>query len=166
MSEKKKEYLGYLIIIVVVVLLRLFIVTPVMVDGTSMSTTLHNNDIMILSKIDYVLNDIERFDIIVIRHNNDRLIKRIIAFPGETVEVADGELYINGNFTKQDFLPKGTEEIDFVEEEPLPKDCYFVMGDNRQDSFDSRYFGCVSRKEILGSANLVIFPFKNFGIKE
>lgn len=163
---KTKEYATYFIIIAFIILIRSFVVTPVMVNGTSMYPTLHDNDIMILSKIYYTFNNIKRFDIIVVDHNNEKLIKRVIALPGETVEIKNNKLYINNKIVKQDFLPSDLEDIDFSEKEVISDNCYFVMGDNRRDSLDSRYFGCVDRKDILGVANLVVFPFKNFGIKE
>lgn len=163
MNEKKKEYLGYAIVILLVILLRTFIITPVMVNGTSMDTTLHDGDVMILSKVDYVFNDIERFDIVVIKRPNDKLIKRVIGMPGETIEIKDNKLYVDDVLVEQDFLDKDNLTQDFKE---TLKTCYFVMGDNRRDSLDSRSFGCVNKEEILGSANLVLFPFKNFGMKK
>ena len=163
-KTKSREYATYFIIIAFIILIRSFVVTPVIVNGTSMYPTLHDNDIMILSKIYYTFNDIKRFDIVVVSRNNEKLIKRVIALPGEKVKIKNNELYINNKIVEQDFLPSDLEDIDFSEKE-VSDDCYFVMGDNRRDSLDSRYFGCVNRKAILGVANLTLFPFKNFGIK-
>ena len=70
-----------------------------------------------------------------------------------------------GDFSWGMYLEETIEDFNFKEEK-LAKNCYFVVGDNREDSLDSRYFGCVDKKDILGTANLVIFPFKNFGIKD
>ena len=163
-KETIKELLIYLGIIVFVVLLRTFIITPVRVDGTSMNSTLNDGDIMILNKINYRFNDIERFDIVVIKYYKERFIKRVIGLPGETIKYIDNELYINNIKVEEHFLQEETDDYSY--EGFIPENCYFVMGDNRRDSLDSRSFGCVNKEEILGSANLVLFPFKNFGMKK
>lgn len=163
-KEQVKELLIYLGIIAFVILLRTYIITPVRVDGTSMNDTLKDGNIMILNKINYRFNDIKRFDIIVIKYKTEKFIKRVIGFPGETLKIVDNELYINNLKVDEPFLTEETE--DYFYEGSIPKDCYFVMGDNRDDSLDSRYFGCFMKKDILGKASLVLFPFSDFGIKE
>lgn len=163
-KETIKELLIYLGIIVFVVLLRTFIITPVRVDGTSMNSTLNDGDIMILNKINYRFNDIERFDIVVIKYYKERFIKRVIGLPGETIKYIDNELYINNIKVEEPFLQEETDDYSY--EGFIPENCYFVMGDNRNDSLDSRYFDCFMKKDIVGSANLVLFPFKDFGMKK
>ena len=95
MKEIIKEWGSYLLIIIVIVLLRKYIITPVIVKGTSMEPNLENNQILLLSKISYKLTDIKRFDIVVIQEDNDYIIKRVIGLPGETLEYQDNKLYIN-----------------------------------------------------------------------
>jgi len=167
-----KEFLPYVVIIVVVVLIKAFIVTPVLVDGKSMHPKLQNNDLMILNKTTYKFGNIKRFDIVVVEINNKKLIKRVIGLPGETVEVKDNKLYINGKVIKQDFLDSDIVTKDFNIEElygvkKLPDSKYFVMGDNRKESLDSRsiVIGMIHKKQILGKSTFTLFPFSRFGTK-
>ena len=164
MNEKVKDILGYIIVIVIVLLIKQFIVTPIRVNGASMNDTLYDKDIMILDKISYNFKEIERFDIVVIKKNGEYLIKRVIGLPGETVEYKDNKLYINGEIVEENFKHKVTD--DFKLEESIPDNYYFVVGDNRSDSLDSRIIGLIKEDEILGKTSLVLFPFKRIGIKE
>ena len=165
-KEKKnifKEILPYIIIVLIVVLIRTFIITPVQVEGTSMFPTLKDNEILILKKYDH---NYKRFDIVVFQHNDTRLIKRIVAFPGETVEYKDNKLYINGTYIKEDFQKNSKTEdfkLEDIELTTVPQDHYFVMGDNRNNSTDSRIIGPVSEEKIKGTTNFSIFPFDTFG---
>lgn len=155
-------FMPYIIIIIVVVLIRTFIATPVKVNGTSMTNTLSHGDTMILNKIDVKLNELERFDIVVIETGDTYLIKRIIGLPGEMIAYKDGNLYINGKKVKDPYYKdENTNDFDGVK---IPKNSYFVMGDNRDNSIDSRIIGVINKKDILGTTKLVIFPFKNIGI--
>lgn len=158
-----KDLLPYLIIIVVVVLIRSFIITPVQVDGTSMMPTLKDNEILILKKYDH---SFERFDVIVFDYGENRLIKRVIGLPGDYVEYKDNKLYINGKQIKENFS-RNAKTADFkledIELEKVPNDCYFVMGDNRNNSTDSRMIGEVCKENIKGSTNFSIFPFDKIG---
>ena len=90
-----KEAIPYIIVVIVVILIRTFIITPAVVDGDSMLPTLKDNNVIILNKLDYKLNDINRFDIVVVNYYGDKLIKRIIGLPGEHVEYKEEELYID-----------------------------------------------------------------------
>ena len=169
--EDKKEFwikfkgiLSYVIIIVVVLLIKEFIITPIRVNGDSMNETLMNNDIMLLDKISYRFTDIKRFDIVVIKKDKEYIIKRIIGLPGETVEFKDNKLYINGEYVKEDFKHGNTK--DFKLEEKIPDNYYFVVGDNREVSYDSRIIGPIKRKNILGKSSLVIFPLNRIGNKK
>ena len=164
MKEKYKEILSYIIIIVVVLLIKHYVITPIKVNGNSMNNTLKNKDIMILDKISYRFQEIKRFDIVVIKKGNDYLIKRVIGLPGETVEYKNNKLYINGKNIDEKFIHEKTN--DFIMEDKIPDDCYFVVGDNRPVSNDSRYIGVINKKDILGKTSLVIFPFSRFGVKK
>ena len=168
MEENKKknivkEIIPYVVIILLVVLLRSFVITPVQVEGASMDPTLEDNEILLLKKYDH---NFERFDIIVFNYNGSRLIKRVVGLPGDYVEYKDNKLYINDKRVKEDFI--GTEKTnDFKLEElgfdVIPKGYYFVMGDNRNNSTDSRVIGLVKEDEIYGSTNLSLFPFSEMG---
>ena len=95
MKDKTKEIIIYGSIILAIILIRTFIITPIRVNGTSMDTTLQDKEIMILNKINYKFNNIERFDIVVIKKDDSYLIKRVIGLPGETLKYVDDKLYIN-----------------------------------------------------------------------
>ena len=161
-----REYSSYVLCIIGVLLFKDLLFAPVIVDGSSMYSTLHSNDIMILNKITKRINGIKRFDIVVVEENSKYLIKRVIALPGETVEYKDNKLYINGEYVEEKFLPEGTKTNDYKLEFKVPENAYFVMGDNRGVSYDSRRLGCFSDGRIKGKANLTIYPFSRFGNKE
>lgn len=166
MDEKKKndfrELIPYIIIIIVVLVIKSFIAAPIKVNGASMEETLYSGDVMILDKISYRFSEIERFDIVVIKEDGEYLIKRVIGLPGEKIEYKDNELYINGKKMKVPFEHSYTDDFEaFVAEGN-----YFVLGDNRVVSMDSRTFGSFAREDILGKTNLVLFPFNRFGNKE
>ena len=171
MSEKVKGILKTLIaytsIVFLVIIIRIFFIDPVRVDGKSMNTTLSNGEIMLLNKIVYKNHDIERFDIVVIDEGDKYIIKRVIGLPGETIEYKDNVLYINGKKMEDPYASTKTDDfsIQDVGHNKIPGDTYFVMGDNRSDSLDSRYpqVGVIKKSKILGRARFVIWPFSKFG---
>lgn len=154
------DALPYIIIILVVLILRTFIVTPIRVNQTSMYPTLKEGDTMLLNKIGATVKGIKRFDIVVIKTNGSYLIKRVIGMPGESIKYTNGKLYINEKVIEDKYSKSETE--DFYEVKIGDND-YFVMGDNRSVSKDSRLIGTVSRSQILGKTNIIIFPFSHFG---
>lgn len=141
-----------------VVLIRTFIATPVRVDGDSMNKTFKNGDILIL----YKLSKIKRFDVIVLHEekDNEKIIKRVIGMPGDTVAIKDGEIYINDEKIDDEYAYGMTSDYDRI---TLKSDEYFILGDNRLISKDSRYFGSIKEKEIKGKVVFRIFPFSKFG---
>lgn len=169
MSENYKKTLKtiipYFVIILFVVIIRSFIITPIQVDGMSMYSTLSDNEILILKKFD---KNYKRFDIIVFDYDGKKLIKRIVGLPGETLEYKNNKLYINGKYIKEKFLDSYSKTYDFKLENigytKIPDNTYFVMGDNRTNSTDSRIIGTVSKNKINGKTNFVIYPFNKFGI--
>lgn len=167
-KENKKDIISTVIIIAIIILIRTFIITPVKVNGDSMDSTLKDKEVMILSKIDYLFNDIKRFDIVVIKYGDEHIIKRVIGLPGEILEYKNNTLYINGKIVKEKYLNEKTEDFNIasLNYNTIPNNCYIVLGDNRDVSYDSRYIGCIDKDDILGSANLVIFPFNNIGYKK
>ena len=171
MENKKeifKELITYTILIVAIILIKTFLVAPIRVNGTSMIDTLENGDIMILNKIGYRFSDIKRFDIVVVDDKEELIIKRIIGLPGERIEYKDNKLYVDGKYIKEDFPRKEMDDysIEELNETEVPEDTYFVLGDNRPNSKDSRIIGFVPRKQILGKTSLTIFPFSRFGNKK
>lgn len=160
-----KELIPYVVIILVVVVIRTFLITPVIVSGSSMRPTLENNEILLLNKFD---KSYERFDIVVIDFDNgtykEKLIKRIIGLPGEQIEYNDGRLYVNGKVLEDKF---STNTHDFTTQKigsiKIPKDSYLVLGDNRNNSIDSRMIGFISKDDIEGITNIKLFPINEFG---
>ena len=133
------------------------------VEGASMENTLHNGDNLIVDKLSYRFHDPERFDIVIFKYPDDEsqlFIKRIIGLPGDKVEIIDGKVYINDSETPL--------EDSYVPETPLgsfgpyevPENCYFMMGDNRNNSKDSRYWTntFVRFDQIVGKAEIRYFP--------
>ncbi len=155
-----KDLIPYIVIIILVLFIKHFIVTNVIVHGPSMENTLHNNDIMILDKIGMKIKGIKRFDIVVIDIGTEKIIKRVIGLPGETVSYKDNNLYIDGELVKENYSEKYTADID---DQILGKDQYYVLGDNRTNSLDSRVIGPVSKDKIIGHARFIIFPLTRFG---
>ncbi len=153
-----KSLIPYIIIIILVVLIRTFIMTPVKVNGNSMYPTLEGNEIMLLNK----LGKIDRFDIVVIKleGESNNLIKRIIGLPGETVEIKNNKIYINDKLLEDEYGYGVTYNIDPV---TLGDDEYYILGDNRIISLDSRAFGKINAKEIKGTANFIMYPFSKVG---
>ncbi len=153
-----KEVIPYIVIVVVVVLIRTFIITPVRVDGDSMKNTLKNGDILLL----YKLSSINRFDIIVLdeEKDNEKIIKRVIGLPGDTVAIKKGKIYINDKVIDDEYAYGETSDYDKV---TLGDDEYFILGDNRLISKDSRYFGPIKEKEIKGKIAFRLFPFTKIG---
>lgn len=162
-------YMAFICLIVWVI--NAFIGQRTVVNGDSMKNTLHDQESLWVSKISYKIHDPERFDIIVFPYEEDSVffIKRIIGLPGETVRIdEEGIIYIDGKPLDEDY---GLETIDSrhigraIEEVKLGKDEYFVMGDNRNDSMDSRYeeVGNISREDIEGKAVLRMWPLSKFG---
>ncbi len=153
-----KELIPYIVIVIVVVLIRSFIATPVRVDGDSMNKTFKNGDILIL----YKLSKIKRFDVIVLHETDDdeKIIKRVIGMPGDTVAIKDGEIYINDKKIEDKYAYGMTSDYDRI---TLKSNEYFILGDNRLISKDSRYFGPIKEKEIKGKVVFRLFPFSKFG---
>ena len=149
-----------------------FLGRPFTVSGASMYPTLHNGDRMVLSKV----GDIHRFDVVILKapDENVEYIKRVIGMPGDTVEMKSGLLYINGKKVDQPFinteaLVKQTVFMDdftlesLTGESKVPEGKYFVLGDNRGVSKDSRMIGFIDRSAIEGKAVFTIWPFGRIG---
>src|SRR5438067_3721229 len=148
-----------------------FAVQAVHVEGLSMYATLEDNDYLIANKIDYRLHAPQRGDIVILRpptNNSTDFIKRIIGLPGERVLIRSGVVYINGHKLDEPYLPEEwVNDANWPDNSStgrlLGPDEYFVMGDNRNRSQDSRFFGPISRDRIDGKAWFRIWPLDHFG---
>ena len=174
MKSILKELMGWIVYIIIIVALAWVIITFVgqrtQVSGHSMETTLSHGDQLIVDKISYRFRDPDRYDIVVFPYKyeeNTYYIKRIIGLPGETVQIVDGYVYIDGqqldeHYGNEVMLDPGTAE----EPVTLGDDEYFVLGDNRNNSQDSRVanVGVIHRKDLLGRAWIRIWPLSEFGV--
>lgn len=147
-----------------------YAVQTVHVLGSSMYATLHDNDLLVASKISYKLHPPQRGDIVVFKPPDEAsrdFIKRIIALPGERIHITNSVVYINGQVLREPYLPeKWTYNNNWPasgQDQLIPPDQYFVMGDNRNHSSDSRTFGTIELNSILGKAEIRIWPLGELG---
>ncbi|TCP70680.1 signal peptidase I [Baia soyae] len=143
-------------------LIRGFVLEPFHVSGPSMQDTLASNDKVMVNKLIYKVRDPKQGEVVIF-HSKDKvdLIKRIVALPGETVEVKNNQLLVNGKEVKESYLGSSTKTTDFAPVK-VPNGQVFVLGDNRSNSTDSRVFGPVSTSEIVGKASFVYWPMSHF----
>jgi signal peptidase I len=165
-----KEFLGYFIVAVVAVvfsiLLRLFVIEPYIVPTPSMAPTLVVGDRVIVSKLEYNFNEVERGDIVAIYSPLEKksLVKRIIALPGEKITFTDeGEVYINGELLEEEYIVEDLYPSYGNNEYIIEDDQYFVMGDNRNNSADSRVFGAIGIDKIFGRVIFIYRPLSRIG---
>ena len=172
MGREVLEMVVYILIVAALTwLLVTFVGQRTVVSGRSMNPTLENGDNLITDTISYRFSDPKRYDIVVFPFEDEtgkrNFIKRIIGLPGETVQIKDGEVYINGELLGETY---GKEKMDYAgrasEPSTLGDDEYFVLGDNRNNSKDSRYedVGNISRDRLIGRAFIRIWPLSDFGL--
>jgi signal peptidase I len=151
------------------VILIYYVISPFKIQGHSMAPVLEPGERIIILKFSLQENNLRRFDIVVLDKPDDpgrKIIKRIVGLPGETIAVKENTVIINGRALAQPFLRKDRRApVTAFQQNPLyiPPDYYFVIGDNRDRSIDSRMFGAVHRKHILGKAILRYWPPSKFG---
>lgn len=141
----------------IIILFRHFVIDKVVVNGVSMEETYSEGDVLWVRKYD--LSDIERFDIVIAYFENQKVVKRVIGVPNDTIHIADGCVYVNGMRLEED-IDTYMEEGGIAEEEiVLSGDEYFLLGDNRNNSYDSRLAGPVAQEDIEGVVITKIFPW-------
>ena len=143
-----------------------FLYQPVRVEGTSMLPRLHDQDRIFINKFVYHFEDISRGDVVVFYYPRDpskSYIKRVIAVPGDRLEVDEGRVYVNGMRIPEPYVPQRFRDERSVSRVVLPAHCYYVMGDHRSISSDSREFGVVERDLIYGKAVFVYWPARDVG---
>jgi signal peptidase I len=158
-------------IVLIAFFVRFFLFQPFVVEGSSMEPNFHNSEYLLVNKLTYRMSQPKRGDVIVFHPPTSpgvNYIKRIIATPGETVEVKDGMIFVNNTQINEPYIP---EEKTLVRNSQaanlkatLGQNEYFVLGDNRDHSSDSREWGSVPRENIIGKAWVILFPVKNFGL--
>lgn len=153
---------------VTVLVIRTFLAQPFLVSGASMSPNFSSGNYLIIDEITYRFNDPKRGDVIVFRYPNDLstfYIKRIIGLPGDQVKIESGDIFINEQKIKEPYLNENNQTLGDVNL-TLEDNRYFVMGDNRYHSFDSRSWGSLAGENIIGLTRLRLFPFGAIGILE
>lgn len=164
-----------IIAFVVMVGFRYFVAEPFIVSGSSMVPNFHNREYLVVNKMTYRFNEPQRGDVIVFRYPKDPsqyFIKRIIGLPGEKVKVENGKVYVynnenpDGSVLGEPYL--SNEDITFGKDDTvkLGSDEFYVLGDNRLASSDSRVWGILPREDIVGTAWLRVFPVSAFGTAE
>jgi signal peptidase I len=149
------------------ILIITFLYQPVRVEGTSMLPRLEDSDRLFINKFVYRIAAIERGDVVVFHYPRDpekSYIKRVIALPGDRLRIDRGVLWINGQRQVENYVPEEFRDTRSVAETVIPLDCYFMMGDHRSISSDSREFGPVERSLIYGKAVFVYWPTKDAGV--
>src|SRR6516165_581652 len=155
--------------VLIAVILIVFIYQPVKVEGTSMMPTLTDQERIFINKFTYHygLGDIERGDMVVFWYPLDTsksYIKRVIGLPGDVVRIDQGEVYVNGNLLVEDYVPDIYRDSVSWGPKSVPADSYFVLGDHRSSSNDSRTWGFVDRKYVYGKAVFVYWPLTKMGV--
>jgi signal peptidase I len=183
-SSTRKTVIEWVVLVgaalVIALIVKAFLFQAFYIPSDSMVPTLKTNDRVIVNKLSYKLHPVHRGDIVVFKTPKGPdgkpidptikdLIKRVIALPGETVSAEGGQVYIDGHPLVENYLPSGTVTDcsrftpNCFPKEPLPADEYWVMGDNRQGSRDSRYFGPISKDDIVGRAFVRVWPVTRLG---
>ncbi|WP_181832979.1 signal peptidase I [Bacillus taeanensis] len=177
----KSEMLSWtktiLIAIVLAAIIRIFLFANYIVDGQSMLPTMHDGDRLIVNKIVYQLKEPERFDIVVFHADEQRdYIKRIIGLPGDKITYKNDQLYVNGEKLEEQYLEDLKSTVhnqlltsnftleELTGEAIVPENTVFVLGDNRQNSTDSRIIGFISMEDIVGEVNLKYWPLGDLSL--
>ncbi|SRR6266567_591334 len=151
------------------VLIIMFLYQPVRVEGTSMLPRLEDHDRLFINKFVYHFTSIHRGDVVVFHYPRDPVksyIKRVIAVPGDRLRIDRGQVVLNGKALKEPYVPEEYRDTKSEQEMVVPEDTYFMMGDHRSISSDSREFGPVDRDLIYGKAVFVYWPTRDAGVVE
>jgi signal peptidase I len=157
----------------IALIVRAFLLASFFIPSPSMNPTLKNGDRVLVNKLAYRLHDVHRGDVVVFERPPELkgspeikdLIKRVIGLPGETVSFRDGRILIDGHLLDEPYLPAGTQTLAKTKGETITVQTgeVLVLGDNREDSTDGRFFGPLNQKLIVGRAFVLYFPTKNIG---
>lgn len=171
-EEPVKEMLVWMKVLLltafIILGVRQFLFEPVIVEGGSMQPSYHEDDKLVLSKT----TQIDNFDTIVFRApDGSRFIKRVIGIPGDHIQMSGGEIILNGQELDEPYLDKGkndefTGQAQLASEFSVPPDCYYVLGDNRGNSTDSRVLGFIQKQDVIGEVKFRFSPLRDFGFVE
>ena len=161
LQELREWVVTILVAVVIALVVRTLLFEPVRVDGSSMSTTLSNGEVMFVTKPEYLLGDPQRFDVVICHYpnrGNTNFVKRVVGLPGDTIEIVNGYLIVNGQMYEEPYIQYRSH--DTLSPFTLGEDQYFVMGDNRANSNDSRSskVGPLTRDMIVGHVRSVFWP--------
>jgi signal peptidase I len=148
------------------ILIITFLYQPVRVEGTSMLPRLEDQDRLFINKFVYQIHSIQRGDVVVFHYPRDpekSYIKRVIALPGDRIAIEDGRVWLNGSELQEGYVPDRYRDTRSMEQIVVPPDSYFMMGDHRSISSDSREFGPVARNLVYGKAVFVYWPARDAG---
>ncbi len=158
-----------IVLVVVGVILNFFVFSITPIKGVSMEPNFHSGDVVFVNKFVYLSGDPKRGDVVGLRFpgdpNKEKYIKRLIGLPGDTILINAGKVYVNAQPLKEGYLPK-----DMISEPDMSikikDDQYFIVGDNRPNSSDSRIWGTASKKDFIGKVKMVVWPLKDFHFLE
>ena len=166
LNETKEWIITIIATIVLIFVIRTYIFSPVIVEGDSMNPTLVEGDRLFINKIGMYIGEIDRLDVVVFKGKKDNhYIKRVVGMPGDRIHFKDNHLYINDQLVSENYVIEDGNQRDMSLNslygyEKIPGNYYFVLGDNRPNSLDSRQrsIGLVHESQILGSSNLIVWP--------
>lgn len=163
---------GIVVILSVMVMIYLFVMSPQEINGASMEPNFHNGEYILTNKILYKFKDPQRGDVVIFKSPKNKdidYIKRVIGLPGDTVELRSNKFYINGQPLDEPYLSPDISIFggSYLQENKgivVPDGVYFVVGDNRPHSSDSREFGPIAKEDFIGTAFLRYWPFNKTGV--
>ncbi len=155
-------------VVVLAILIRHYLVQTFVVEGSSMEPNFISGQYILVDKVSFRFRSIERGEVVVFEPPNRKgvsFIKRVVGLPGETLEVKDGQILVNSRILKEDWTVQSTETFSKTDSLlQLKQDQYFLLGDNRPNSEDSRRFGAISKQKIIGRSLLSVWPLKKIGL--
>ncbi|MBA4495833.1 signal peptidase I [Paenactinomyces guangxiensis] len=168
MAKKKSSAMEWVVVIgsalVIALLIRSYLFAPYQVHGTSMFPTLNGDELLIVNKWIYKVSAPEYGDIVVFHTPEERdFIKRVIGLPGDRISIKNGKVYRNGQLLREPYI-NGAMRDEPPEERNVPEGTLFVLGDNRNNSKDSREIGPVSMENIVGRAEVVVWPLHSISL--
>jgi len=159
-SNLLREIIETALLTAIIFLIVNLVIGRFRIEQVSMQPTLHEGEYVIVDKVSYLLHPPDRGDIIVFKHPGEDLIKRVIGLPGDTIEIRGGRVYINGSVLNEPYIKEPI--LSTLSAQKIEADRYFVMGDNRNNSSDSRAFGPIPAGDIIGRAAIIYWPPPNW----